>query len=153
MKNIPISTTHDHLSRVASGISPINAVSELIWNSLDAGANNITVVFDTNELGGLIQIEVCDDGYGINAAQVEKLFGSLGDSWKKTMEKFKNRPLHGKKGEGRFKAFSLGESVTWATVYEDDNDHKYYHFSIHGSMSGKTIFSYDDPQDCSDHVG
>ena len=153
MKNIQISTTNDHLSRVASGTNAIKAVSELIWNSLDAGANNITAVFDTNHLGGLDLIEVRDDGCGINATQVERLFGNLGDSWKRTTEKFKNRPLHGKKGEGRFKAFSLGESLIWETVYEDDNDHKHYRFTIHGSMSGETIFSYDEPQECSDRVG
>jgi len=152
MKDIPINTTRDHLTRIATATNAINAVAELIWNGLDAGANNISAIFDTNTLGGVEQIEIRDDGCGINATQVKKLFGDLGNSWKKNTERFKNRPLHGKKGEGRFKAFSLGEKVTWDTVYESA-DHKHYHFSIHGSMTGASVFRGGETKECNDPVG
>jgi len=153
MKDIPIKTTRDHLSRIATGTSAIDAVAELIWNSLDAGANNVTAVFDTNAIEGIEQIEIRDDGCGIEAPRIEQLFGDLGNSWKKNRERFNNRPLHGKKGEGRFKAFSLGETVTWNSVYEDNGDHKHYRFSIQGSMVGKSVFRSDDPKECNDPLG
>ena len=70
MKDIPIKTTRDHLSRIATGTSAIDAVAELIWNSLDAGANNVTAVFDTNAIEGIEQIEIRDDGCGIEAPRI-----------------------------------------------------------------------------------
>ncbi len=58
MKTIQLSPKKDFLDRVGSA-SPIKAVSELIWNGLDAGANNINVEFKFNGLGALDKV-----GYG-----------------------------------------------------------------------------------------
>lgn len=82
MNNIPINAKQDFLQRVSSTTS-INAVAELIWNSLDAGANKIDVIFDDNGIGGLDRVTIVDDGCGIDVDKVQSLFGNLGDSWKK----------------------------------------------------------------------
>ena len=47
MNNIQINAKKDFFQRISS-TSSINAVAELIWNSLDAGANKIEVIFDDN---------------------------------------------------------------------------------------------------------
>lgn len=118
MKTITVSAQKDFLERLAS-VPPIKALAELIWNGVDAGSDRVQVVLERNELSGLERIRVRDDGIGINYDHVEVLFGHLGNSWKKTKRVFKDRLLHGAKGEGRFKAFALGNHVEWETRYSD----------------------------------
>jgi len=43
------------------------------------------------------------------------------------------RVLHGKFGRGRFRAFALGDVVTWRSVY--DGDGKRYSFGIRGTST------------------
>ena len=112
MKQIPIAPQQDFLERIGNA-SSINAVSELIWNSLDAGASTVQVYFQTNQLDGLECVEIVDNGSGIDGSQVEDMFGDLGDSWKRKIDRKYGRTLHGKNGEGRFKAFAIGNNVTW----------------------------------------
>ncbi len=107
-----VEVQHDHLSKVA-GASPDKALAELIWNSLDADATKVNVYFVDGELG-VEEIVISDDGIGFLASEAESLFQSLGGSWKSRKEKTATgRYLHGKEGQGRFKAFSLGRSVQW----------------------------------------
>lgn len=120
MKTITVSAQKDFLERLAS-VPPIKAVAELVWNGVDAGSDRVQVVLERNELSGLERIRVRDDGIGINYDHVEVLFGHLGNSWKKTKRVFKDRLLHGAKGEGRFKAMALGNHVEWVTRYSDSS--------------------------------
>lgn len=120
MKTITVSAQKDFLERLAS-VSPVKALAELIWNGLDAGSDRVQVVFELNELSGLEKIRVCDEGIGINHGHAEVLFGHLGNSWKKANRLFRGRFLHGANGEGRFKAFALGNRVEWNTRYSDDS--------------------------------
>lgn len=119
MKTITVSAQKDFLERLAS-VPPIKALAELIWNGLDAGSDRVQVRLEQNELSGLERIRVSDEGIGINHEHVEVLFGHLGNSWKKNKRVFKNRLMHGSNGEGRFKAFGLGNQVEWNTRYADN---------------------------------
>ena len=48
-------------------------------------------------------------------------FQNLGGSWKREGMRTKSkRLLHGKFGKGRFRAFSLGNKVTWRSTYDDN---------------------------------
>lgn len=118
MLNIPISPKQDFLDRVGSA-APIKAVAELIWNGLDACAKVVEVSFKFNGLNGLEEIRIKDDGTGIDEGKVKSYFGDIGESWKRNQNRFNGRTLHGKDGEGRFKAFALGAFVKWVTVYLD----------------------------------
>jgi len=107
----------DHLEKLAR-CSPASALAELIWNALDADASTVHVRFVANALGGVDQIVVHDDGLGVGTEKVDvdTLFRRLGGSWKaKAGRTRQNRMLHGKAGEGRFKAFALGDHVAWNT--------------------------------------
>jgi hypothetical protein len=101
--------------------TPIKALAELIWNSLDADATEVRVTFEHSPLGALDAIEVHDNGLGMTNEQAVTGFRALGGSWKdieKESRKHK-RKLHGRQGRGRLLAFSLrGAQVTWQTVAE-----------------------------------
>lgn len=124
-KKLKIQVKKDHLSKVASG-SPETALSEIIWNSLDADATNVNLVF-CEDAFGVSEIIVSDDGGGIPYEQAEALFISLGGSWKASKQRtVEGRFLHGESGEGRFKAFALGRVVEWHVVYKSDTGLRKY---------------------------
>ena len=142
MNNIPIQAKADFLERL-SNTSPIKAVSELIWNGFDANAYNVSVQIETNKLDGIEKIRVIDTGEGMRHDRIPTLFGDLGNSWKKTTGRYKGRALHGKSGQGRFKAFALGKSVEWHTVYNDNGENKQYR--IFGRSDSLTNFQFTEP--------
>ena len=98
---------------------PITALSEIIWNSLDADATSVQVDFEDDDLGGMSRIIVADNGHGIRHLDAPTLFRNLGGSWKKpgALTKQRRRMLHGREGRGRFKAFALGHAAKWISTY------------------------------------
>jgi hypothetical protein len=116
-RRVKVEVQGDHLERLAR-CSPPAALAELIWNALDADATSVSVRFVRTGLDGVEQIVVQDDGAGIGVGvkDTDELFSRLGGSWKGQAGRTKQgRVLHGKAGEGRFKAFALGDRVEWAT--------------------------------------
>lgn len=107
-----VKVEHDHLEKLSSA-SPDKALAELVWNALDADATTVEIIFVEGELG-TDEIIVRDNGHGFSFQDAESLFSSLGGSWKAHKDRSpRGRFLHGKEGQGRFKAFSLGRSVEW----------------------------------------
>ncbi|MDE0613409.1 MAG: ATP-binding protein [bacterium] len=112
----------DHLDRLVVK-DPVAGLAELVWNSLDADATTVRISVRHAELGGVDQVVVEDDGYGFSPDEAEELMSSLGGSWKHQKADKKTRSgkrvLHGSKGEGRFRAFAMGDRVRWESVVED----------------------------------
>ncbi len=110
----------DQFEELCRPTQPVGGVAELIWNGLDAEADVVQVVIERNELDGLAVVKVIDDGHGMTEADADRDFQQLGGSWKKhqRMSRHGRRPLHGKRGRGRFRAFSLGRQVKWTSVAE-----------------------------------
>lgn len=130
MKKIQFAPKKDFLERLSNAGS-IKALSELIWNGLDAGSDTIEISLELNDMAGLECIRIADQGSGIFYPHLDSLFGDLGASWKADQPKAHGRAIHGKKGQGRLKAFSLGNEVQWKTIFEDeDSQNKIY--TIHG---------------------
>ncbi|MBB2719625.1 UNVERIFIED_ORG: hypothetical protein GGD48_004902 [Rhizobium etli] len=95
---------------------PIAALSELIGNAYDADAREVKIELEEGPLARLGVIRVIDNGTGIPADDVETFFQSLGGSWKRRARKTDTgRSINGEKGQGRFKAFALGDRVTWVS--------------------------------------
>lgn len=117
---INLAPKQDFLEKTST-TSPIQAIAELIWNGLDAGANNIVVTFIQNGLTGIDAVVVNDDGEGINPERIKNFFGDLGESWKREASRYHGRALHGKKGIGRCKSFSIGNRVKWQTRWRKEN--------------------------------
>lgn len=110
-----VEVKRDHLSKIAH-TSPERGLAELLWNSLDADSTKVDVYFSTDEIG-TSEIIVKDNGCGFSINEAETMFTSLGGSWKAAKDKTDGgRRLHGKEGQGRFRAFSLGRCVEWIVV-------------------------------------
>lgn len=128
--NYTINVKEDFLER-QSKATPIQALSELIWNSLDADAYKVEIFFDRKELNAS-SIIVRDNGHGIPFDEAPVQFANLGGSWKKSslLTKTQGRELHGKDGKGRFKVFSLGRVVDWNVTYKKNPTQKLYEYTI-----------------------
>lgn len=128
-KELDIRVEKDHIESLtkASGVS---AISELIWNSLDADAKNVTVRFNQNALR-INEIEVIDDGHGIEFSVAENAFGNLGGSDKKNRKYSpEHRVLHGRFGHGRLKALSLGDLVKFNSTFKTKDGLSYYDITL-----------------------
>src|SRR5262245_26266768 len=118
---LTLKAKHDHLLKVATTRDPIKAISEFVWNSLDAEATEVSVNLLRNPLGGLAGITINDNGVGITRARAEHDFESLGESWKLKAHRTPNlnRAIHGKEGKGRLRFYSLAQRARWQTVYAE----------------------------------
>ncbi len=114
---------------------PIPALSEFIWNSLDADADSVSVRFDYNGIGAMSAVVVTDNGYGMEFSEAPEMFRKLGGSWKKLSAKTKTtgRFLHGQEGRGRFKAFSIGRFAEWDVTYEKGRELWTFKISINSN--------------------
>ena len=81
-KQIYVQAQADHIESLFKG-TPLSAVEELVWNALDADANEVKVDILTNPLGGVEAVRVSDDGTGIDVLKADTTFGNLGGSWKR----------------------------------------------------------------------
>lgn len=124
---INVQAQADHLDSIAKG-NPLSALAELIWNSFDADAHEVHVTINENGLGGIEEITIRDDGHGLPIDEAKTAFGSLGGSWKKRAGRTigEKRILHGKEGKGRFKAFALGNKVSWTTTFDSSDGFQAY---------------------------
>lgn len=97
----------------------ITALFELVKNSYDANAQNVTVTFENiaaGENGAVIKIE--DDGYGMSFIDIRDKWMVIGTSSKRkepySPEPF-SRKCVGEKGIGRFAVDKLGDQVNIVT--------------------------------------
>jgi len=129
-----VKATHEYLRKVASTREPVKALSEFIWNALDADATEVTVEFIRNGIGGIEQIEIANNGTGITKARADRDFTNIGDSWKLSLSRTttEKRAVHGKEGRGRLRFFSLAKLATWKTVYVEQDLHLTLEIKIDG---------------------
>lgn len=119
----------DHLKRL-SAARPIPAVSELIWNALDADATRVNLEVASDEIS-MKSITVRDNGTGFPHARAKEMFGHVGGSWKAHGARSSDgRILHGKEGKGRLKALGLGRVADWDVRYRDGNRLLGYRISL-----------------------
>jgi hypothetical protein len=120
---LTLKAKNDHLQKVAKTSDFVKALAELVWNSFDADATEVNVIFSLNALGGIDSIVVTDNGSGISKERAEHDFESLGDSWKRTTHRTSTlgRAIHGKEGQGRLRFYSLAQKATWQSVYKDQH--------------------------------
>lgn len=142
-KTCRVEVQRDHLSKIAHA-SPERALAELIWNALDADATVVEVFIGRDKLG-TEEVLVRDNGYGFSIRDAESLFTALGGSWKAYKDKTADgRQLHGKEGQGRFKAFALGRCIRWTVVARTKEGKSEPSFQISASADRLEEFSIED---------
>jgi HSP90 family molecular chaperone len=152
MKQIQVKVQSDHLERMTKVRSPIHAVAELIWNALDADATEVRVNVTTGFLGGIETITISDNGHGIDYLQAEPAFSNLGGSWKRGIQQSTNkRRMHGKAGQGRFRAFSLGDQIEWRSAYKKNK--RTFTYTIEGKSSTLGTFNIGDEKPSRNSTG
>ncbi len=135
--------------------TPLTGITELIWNALDADATDVQVVLVENELGGVVEIRVEDNGHGMTQDQAVDGFKNLGGSWKRlAAQSPAGRALHGREGRGRFRAAGLGPRIRWHTVAKDPaNAAQNLAFDVEMRVSDLAHVAITDPQATDDATG
>lgn len=131
-EHVSVAVRDDFVARQTKA-KPVPALAELLWNSLDGDASEVSVEFARDDLaGGMSKIIVYDNGDGFSRTDARALFGNLGGSWKRRVRQTKrnNRMIHGQEGRGRYKAFALGHSVTWKVCYDEPSGRKAFEIRL-----------------------
>lgn len=141
MERLHIDAKDDLVLRLAHRDQPVQAVIELIWNSLDAEAMNVSVIIERNALDGVERVTIEDDGHGMAPEQIPSAFQHLGGSWKATtkLSPVLKRRMNGANGQGRIRGFALGSAVSWTTVALDATNVR-KRTVVHGRQSDPTNF-------------
>ena len=132
IEHVKIEIEDDFMARQTRA-EPVQALAELIWNSVDADASRVDVEFEFNDLAqDMSKIIVYDDGHGIPRDQAKQLFGHLGGSWKRLQRRTetKDRMVHGQEGRGRRPSPSERQQPgRLATFQRADHNHTQFLFS------------------------
>ncbi|MFQ5798465.1 MAG: ATP-binding protein [Bacteroidota bacterium] len=93
---------------------PHIALAELVKNSYDADASEVTIEFAPDE----DRIEVRDDGHGMDLDEFRDFWMRIGTPHKgeKRLSKYLKRPMTGSKGVGRLAVQLLAQELTITTV-------------------------------------
>ncbi|WP_276133581.1 ATP-binding protein [Polluticoccus soli] len=138
-KDLTITVEQDHIESLTRA-NGITALSELIWNALDADATEVRVNYHKNALGKYEKIVVQDNGHGLEYTKAEEVFKRLGGSQKKSQPTSPNgRPYHGKEGKGRYKSFALGDLVQFESIYSENGSSKTFNLTIDRNTLRKPI--------------
>lgn len=141
MTTFSVTAESDYLAKLIRS-APISALAELIWNSLDADAKKVAVTVSEDNVGGIEEITVTDNGLGMHADDAGPRFARLGGSWKKNKQTTENgRFLHGREGKGRFKALSIGRVAIWNIVFDDSVNLRRYQIEVHADSANRIAIS------------
>ena len=155
MTTFALKAKNDYLQKVASTRDYIKAISEFVWNALDADAKRVEVELSRNALGGLEGIIIRDNGSGITKKRADHDYESLGESWKLTTARTPRlgRVVHGKEGQGRLRFFSLASRAKWNSVYEAEGKRHRLTIEINASRLQTVNVSDPEPTDAETPVG
>lgn len=115
-----VNITSNGIQKVLKNYNEKQALAEYIWNGFDAKADRVEITYTANALGWIEQLEILDNGYGINYKSLKVKFDPFYESEKALqMAINKNRSvMHGKNGVGRLTFFKFADDAEWQTTFE-----------------------------------
>ena len=119
------------------------ALCEYIWNGFEAGATEVTISYSLNELEGVQDIIISDNGSGINYHELSDTFGAFLVSQKNSLSLKEKAKAN--KGKGRFSFSIFSTSAEWHTVFSDEGHNKKYTIVL--SNANKQEFDYSNLED------
>jgi len=140
-KIIDVGVEKDHIESLTKA-NGINALAELLWNSLDADASEVRIEYLPTKLGGYEYIKISDNGHGLTYEKAQDVFSRLGGSEKKSKNQSPNgRQYHGKEGKGRYKGLALGDSVKFTSIYQSNGTASQFTITLDRNQLSKTEIS------------
>ncbi len=119
MKSKILETSWMQVEKDYKNLDLAKSISEIIWNSLDADANNIYITFKKNKITWIDSIEIKDDGIGISYEDIDDQKWNYWYSDKSLSLKSKKwRFFHWKNWVWRYAGLALWTLVQWETIYE-----------------------------------
>ena len=108
-----------------------DALCEYIWNGFEANATNILINFAYNELGGVTEVTIHDNGDGINFETLSDTFGTFLASQKNGLSlQLKSKA---NKGKGRFSCFAFASDIKWITTVANGQGFITYSISLNST--------------------
>lgn len=104
------------------------AINEFIWNGFEANASKVVVDFSQNELSGISELVIRDDGDGINYGELKETFGAFLASKKSLLSL--NAKSRVNRGKGRFSFIAFAGNAVWKTVYKAGSEFKQFTISM-----------------------
>ncbi len=105
------------------------AICEYIWNGFDANATRVDIEFTANELGGILELKIKDNGDGIDRSTLDQTFGCFQDSIKKKTFQWSSQ-IKGKKGKGRYSFNCFATNAIWETIFSHEGKNLKHRLSI-----------------------
>lgn len=154
MDNIQITSLG--VRRSLSKFTEIEAIIEYVWNGFDAKASKVYIDTTFNELGGIKDLNIRDNGIGIERSKLDEKFKPFFQSEKletQLQEKRKqNSTYHGKNGVGRLTFFKFSNNATWETVFNDEDGYN-KKYSIYISDNDLTKYTPSNVTSTNDKCG
>jgi len=112
--------TSKGIRKILKNYNPSLSIAEYIWNGFDAKANMVSLDYIENELGGVREIKVTDNGYGIDFDKISAKFNPFYESEKAVEISLPKHSsvMHGKNGVGRLTFFTFAHNAIWTTTSE-----------------------------------
>ena len=112
------------------------------------------MTLERNDGEGVDGVVVVDDGDGIPPEAIESSFRWIGNSWKRVTRRTpgKNRPIHGRLGQGRIRAWALGTNIEWDTV-ADSTDRRRFRTKVRGDVGDRNHLDPTEPVETNDPTG
>jgi len=127
--------TSNGIQNILKSYNEKQAIAEYIWNGFDANADTIRIDFKSNELGLLENLEISDNGYGINFNSFSTTFNSFLKpvTLDQNIVSEQTSIIHGLMGVGRLTFFTFANSATWRTTYKSEKGYQYGSIDINSN--------------------
>lgn len=135
------------IRRVLRKYKPEEAIAEYVWNGYDATATCVNINILQNSIGGIEEINISDNGYGIPFSQLNTKFKPFFESNKIIVRNSESNSssYHGKNGVGRLTFFTFAGQAEWETIYEKED--KKYKYTIHIDGDGLNDYTATEPEE------
>ena len=123
------------------------AICEYIWNGFEANATKVSIGYVQNEILGIEELTIKDDGDGISYDDLNETFGAFLTSKKRLLSLKAKSKIN--KGKGRFSFTAFAKNAIWETTYKDQEEYK--HFIISMTADAKDVVECSEPEIVEEH--
>ena len=141
-QNVNVQITSDGIRNSLKRYNSVKSICEYVWNGFDANANHIRINTKTNQFGQISEVQICDNGKGVEFDHLPEKFKPFYQSEKVYNPNEKHLNIHGKKGVGRLTFFTFASTAKWRTVYRKQNENYIYNITIESDKLD--LFTHDE---------